>query len=329
MMHTARWVMDLLHNPSDPGYSIEYLLSRIKGRRSTLIKNWRTLVYDQDLFHSTSPLKPGVLHVAIAPDLIWADLMREYRWAYGQMNQQLRSIFHPYFLYAELRTICICLRHLRDKKEGFIDEVLNKSLLSDKMKGVFVHSRNLLEAVAGVERLFSAISIKFAGLTDVAQKDGLRGVEQRLTEMYLAVMFDSKPHPLLRMFFSRLVDARNIMSIYKYLRLDYSELPPVLPGGSIAEKKLRGLSTKDDIAAIGPMIRALTSIKMERLDTTMVELALYKGMTRWLRMEGREPLGVGPILDYLWRCSIEAMNLSVLYQGKDLEREIVAAELVM
>jgi vacuolar-type H+-ATPase subunit C/Vma6 len=61
----------------------------------------------------------------------------------------------------------------------------------------------------------------------------------------------------------------------------------------------------------------------------MVELALYKGMTRWLRKEGREPFGAGPILDYLWSCSIEAMNLSVLYQGKDLERDIVAAELVM
>ena len=36
-----------------------------------------------------------------------------------------------------------------------------------------------------------------------------------------------------------------------------------------------------------------------------------------------------PILDYLWRCSIEAMNLSVLYHGRDLEREAVTAELVL
>ncbi len=329
MMLTARWMVDLLYNPSDPGYPAEYLLSRIKGRRSALINNWKTLVYEPDLFHSSSPLKQGVLRMEIAPDRIWADLMREYRWVYGQMNQRLRSIFYHYFLYAELRTICICLRHLRNKKEGIIDEVLNESLLSDKMKGVFVHSSDLLNAVSGVERLFSAISIKFVGLTDIAQKDGLRGVEQFLTETYLAVVIGSKLDRLLRKFFSRLVDARNILSIYKYLRLDYSESPSVLPGGSIAEKKLRELSAKDDIAAVGPMIRVLTGIKVERLEPTMVELALYKGMTRWLRMEGREPLGVGPILDYLWRCSIEAMNLSILYQGKDLERDIVAAELVM
>jgi hypothetical protein len=33
-------------------------------------------------------------------------------------------------------------------------------------------------------------------------------------------------------------------------------------------------------------------------------------------------------MDYLWRCSIEAMNLGVLFYGKDLERDIVIAELV-
>lgn len=321
--------MDLLHSPGDSGYPVDYLLSRIKGRRSTLIKNWKPLVFDQDIILSTSPLKQGGFHTSTVPDRIWADLMREYRWVYGQMNQQLRAIFHPYFLYAELRTVCICLRHLREKKEGSIDEVLNKSLLSDEVKGMFVRSNDLAEAVTGVERLFSSLSKKFVGLSAVSQKDGLRGVEQRLTETYLAVTVGSKLHPLLKIFFSRLVDARNIMSIYKYLRLDHAERPPVLPGGSIGEEKLRELAVKDDIVAIGPMIRSLTGIRVERPEPTMVELALYKGMTRWLRLEGREPFGIGPILDYLWRCSIEVMNLSVLYQGKDLDRDIVTAELVM
>ncbi|HYA86005.1 MAG TPA: V-type ATPase subunit [Nitrospirota bacterium] len=321
--------MDLLYSPGEPGYPAEYLVSRIKGRRSALIKNWNQLVYDQDLFLSAAPLQPGGFRTSVAPDRIWADLMQEYRWVYKQMNQQLRTIFHPYFLYAELRTICICLRHLRDKKEGAIDEVLNKSLLSHEAKTVFVRSNDLAEAIIGVERLFNSLSKKFTGFSAIAEKDGLRGIEQRLTETYLAVMVESKLHPLLQMFFSRLIDARNIISIYKYLRLDNEQLPPVLPGGSIAKKKLRKISATDNIVEVGPMIRALTGIKVERPEPTMVELALYKGMTRWLRMEGREPLGAGPILDYLWRCSIEAMNLSVLYQGKDLERDLVAAELVM
>jgi vacuolar-type H+-ATPase subunit C/Vma6 len=51
-------------------------------------------------------------------------------------------------------------------------------------------------------------------------------------------------------------------------------------------------------------------------------------MTRRLQRSGRDPFGVAPILDYLWRCSIEAMNLNVLYHGRDIERDAVAAELV-
>jgi vacuolar-type H+-ATPase subunit C/Vma6 len=321
--------MDLLLNPGNSGYPTEYLLSRIKGRRSALIKNWKQLVHDHELFLSTSPLRQGVFRGSIAPDRIWAELSQEYRWVYGQMNQPLREVFTPYFLYAELRNICICLRHLRNKKEGPIDEVLGKSLLSDEVKEVLERSSDLAEAIDGLERLFFAFSKEFAGLSVTAQQEGLRGVEQRLVETYLAVMVGSRLDPLLQKFFSRLVDARNIISLYKYLRLEHAELPPVLPGGSIAAEKLHELAAKDDLVAIGPIVRTLTGIQVERPEPTLIEIALYKGMTRWLRAEGRKPFGVGPILDYLWRCSIEAMNLSILYQGRDLERDIVSAELVV
>ena len=320
--------MELLQNPGDRGYPTEYLLSRIKGRRSKLIKNWKALVHDQDLFLASSSSKQGGMRAPISPDRIWADLVHEYQWVYGQMNRQLREIFYPYFLYAELRTVFICLRRIRDKKEGVDDEILGKSLLSDEMKKVLLSSIDLTEAVAGIERLFTTLSKQFAGLTEIVQNEGLRGVEQRLTEAYLTVTAGSRLHPLVHMFFSRLIDARNIISLYKYLRLELKSFPPVLPGGSIPETRLRQLAEKNDLVAIGSLIHEFTGIKVERPEPTKVELALYTGMTRWLHKEGREPFGVAPILDYLWRCSIEAMNLSVLYHTKDLERDAVAAELV-
>jgi vacuolar-type H+-ATPase subunit C/Vma6 len=59
-----------------------------------------------------------------------------------------------------------------------------------------------------------------------------------------------------------------------------------------------------------------------------VEVALYQGITKFLRGEGKDPLDAALILDYLWRCSLEVMNLSLLLEGKDLEREEAAAELV-
>lgn len=63
-------------------------------------------------------------------------------------------------------------------------------------------------------------------------------------------------------------------------------------------------------------------------DPVKLEAALYRGITRALKKESRADLSIGPILDYLWRCSTEAMNLSILSYGQKLQRDIVAADLV-
>ncbi|HLO24777.1 MAG TPA: hypothetical protein VK187_01600, partial [Geobacteraceae bacterium] len=76
------------------------------------------------------------------------------------------------------------------------------------------------------------------------------------------------------------------------------------------------------------LVNEVTGVRLERTEPAQVEHALYRGMTRWLKRAGRDPFGAAPILDYLWRCSLEAMNMNVLYYGRDVERELVAAELV-
>lgn len=320
--------MELLQNPADRGYPEEYLLSRIRGRRSRLIRDWKHLVYDAALFESSLSRKPGGLMKGISPEGTWENLLREYRWVYGQMNRQLREIFGPFFLYSELRTLFICLRRLSDRKAGALDELLSRSLLSDAMKDVLLMSTDLKAAVAGVGRLFAPFYKTVAGLTEVLEAEGLRGVEQRVTERYLAETVRSGLHPIMKMFFSRLIDARNSISLYKYLRLELKTLPPVIPGGLISEARLLEIAKSGDLVEVGSLVRELTGVSVERPDPTLIELALYRGVSRWLKKVGRDPFGVAPILDYLWRCSIEAMNLRVLFYGKDLERDAVIAELV-
>jgi vacuolar-type H+-ATPase subunit C/Vma6 len=166
------------------------------------------------------------------------------------------------------------------------------------------------------------------GLGKSLESGGLRAVEQRLVGTYLSVTIGSDLHQLLKVFFSRIIDARNIMGLYKYLRLGFKVKPEFISGGTISEMRLKDIIKKDDLPGVALLVRECTGIAVERPDPTSIELALYRGMTRWLRKEGRDPFGIAPILDYLWRCSIEAMNLSVLHHTKDLEREAVAAELV-
>ena len=320
--------MELLRKLPDHGYPVEYLLSRIRGRRSRLIRDWRMLLVDAALSEAPLTARPGGAQQIRTADAAWRNLMAEYQWVYSQMNQQLRDIFFSFFLYAELRTICICLRHLVDKKTGAIDELLDRSLLSDEVRHVLLFSPELPAAVRRIERLFTPLSDRFRGLDTVLESSGLRAVEQRLVESYLSVTIGSALHRLLKLYFSRLIDARNIMGLYKYLRLGLKVRPAFISGGAIPEPGLRAIMEKDDLPGVGLLVREMTGIAVERPDSTSIELALYRGVTRWLKKEGRDPFGIGLILDYLWRCSIEAMNMSVLHSTKDLERDAVAAELV-
>jgi vacuolar-type H+-ATPase subunit C/Vma6 len=132
----------------------------------------------------------------------------------------------------------------------------------------------------------------------------------------------------MRTFFARIIDSRNLMSMYKYLRLAQTALPPFIPGGNISETRLREAIAKENFFGISTLVREFFGIRIDAPDPTKVEIALYKAITQFLKKEGREPFGIAPMLDYLWRCSLEVMNLSILYSGKGLERDLVTAELV-
>lgn len=320
--------MDLLEYPEDRGYPTDYLLSRIKGRRGLLIRDWRPLIYDATPLESLSSSRYRGLISIKSPDTVWRFLVQEYRWVYVQMNGTLRRIFYPFFLYTELRTVFICLRHAKEKSAGRTDELLAASLLSEEVKTVLATSVDIYAAIEGIERIFRAVSPNFGGLTGLLDEEGLRGVEQRLTNAYLVHTMSTELNPLIRDLFKRIIDSRNIMSLFKYQRLDSEAAPVFIPGGSIAVARLKEIIKKDETFAVPTLIRELTGIKTDKPDPTLIEGSLYKGITQFLRKKGKHPFGAEPIMDYLWRCSIEAMNLGVLFYGKDLERDIVTAELV-
>ncbi len=319
---------DLLANPEDRGYPTDYLLSRIKGRRGLLVKDWRPLVFGAAPLESLSSSRYRGLISIKSPDDVWRYLVQEYRWIYVQMNGKLRRIFYSFFLYSELRTIFICLRHMKEKSEGRTGELLAYSLLSEEIKTVFATREDVVDAVKDIERMFRAVSSEFGGLTELLDAEGLRGVEQHLTNVYLMHTIDTDLDPLIRDFFSRIIDSRNIMSLFKYQRLNSKTMPIFISGGSIPVSRLQKIVKEDDIFAVTALIRELTGMKVDKPDPVLIESSLYKGITKFLRRTGNHPFGVGPIMDYLWRCSIEAMNLGILFYGKDVERDAVTAELV-
>lgn len=319
--------MELLRRVEDRGYPAEYLLSRIRGRRTYLITDWKSLVLSASPLECLSSARYGDIMADDYPEGIWRYLLKEFGWVYLQMNRALREIFWPFFLYAELRTIFICLRYAKGGEAGNIERFLHLSLLSEKIKEILGGGGHLLSAVGGIEGHFISLSNKFTGLRKIFDEAGLQGVEQNLSIRYLEYTAHSKLHPVMKDFFVSVIDSRNILSLYKYLMLGGKVFPPFINGGRIGKTLFMKILDGKDIFEIGSMIRRLTGIRIEKPGATDIEQSLYRMVTRLLKKAGREPLGIGVILDYLWRCSLEARNLSILFYGSEIDREILSAEI--
>jgi hypothetical protein len=214
---------------------------------------------------------------------------------------------------------------VKDRKAGSAVELLSVSLLSDGIRDVLMTSVDAPSAIAGIERVFTSYAMEFQGLEDIYRDEGLRGIERDITNTFLSVAIAYPLHPLIRTFFARVIDSRNIMSLFKYTRMDFSSRPEFLKGGSVSAARFHDIIDREDPSVATSLVREVCGIRLERDDPARIEIALYTWITRFLKKAGRDPLGVGVILDYLWRRSIEAMNLGVLYHGKDLERDAVIA----
>jgi hypothetical protein len=309
------------------GYPPEYLLSRLRGRSSKLITNWRSVLLEASpADHLASAKYQGFVRERTL-DGMWRSLLVEHGWVYGQMDETLRRDFAPYFLYVELRTLFMCLRYLEGERPQQVGEVLEPSLLSREVTSL-LRTDDAASALRGLEDLLNSLSPRFAGLAERYAQDGLRAVERSVTDVYLGHVLTLPLRPVIHAFFVRLVDARNILALFKAHRLGARDPSVFLAGGTIPPERLTNLMDRGDPYAVLPLVRQTTGISLADPETSRLETALYRGITKFLKKEARDPLGAGIVLEYLWRCSLEITNLSLLFAGKDLEREELAAELV-
>ncbi len=326
MSARRRAEMELLRKVGEGEYPTDYLLSRIRARRTLMITDWRRLLLGE-------PIRDLVLFrygpvPDEDPEAVWRFLLKEFGSVYFQMNKDLRSFFAPFFLYAELRTVYICLRYAKGGQGGKAGRLLSFSLLSGKIREILGGGWELPLIVDRLGELLSQLSKGLGGLGTILEKRGLRGLEQRVTTAYLEYVVHSGLDPLMKEFFVSIIDSRNVLSLYKYIRSRGKTAPQFIEGGRITEKIYTGIAVKSDGSALEHLLLRLTGVRIEDQGIATVESSLYKMTTRLLRRAGREPLCAGVILDYLWRCSLEARNLSVLLYGSGIEKEVLAAEIV-
>lgn len=319
---------ELLQRLPDRGYPDDYLRSRLQGRRSRLVADWGPLMA------AAKPMVEllGEGYRGIFRDLTaagsGASLALEYRWVYAQMNACMREACGPFFLYSELRTLFICLRHLKEQQRGQMRDLLSASLLSDRIKKTVLEAADLAGAVRRIETIFLPLSKDFSGMAAVFDAEGLGGFERALTERFLPAALRSGIHPAVRTVFMRIIDSRNIISAHKWLTLEPGEAFVPVPGGSISGERLQDIVQRGDRAGLAAVLgEFMRPVRGDNLPGNP-EPGLYRGMTAFLRRKGREPSGIWPVLRYLWLISVEAMNLNLLIHGKDLPREMVEGELV-
>ncbi|HXX53876.1 MAG TPA: V-type ATPase subunit [Thermodesulfovibrionales bacterium] len=320
--------MQLLQEIEDRGYPTEYLLARIRGRRASLINDWESFLMGA----ATAEFLPSH-HKDFAPDASshgqWRHLLKEFRWVYYQMNRKLSKIYSPFFLYAELKTIFFFFRYRVANEQTKWEQLFNVSLLSKKCKTRLKNSEDIHDAVRMVEDLLVPFSLMFKGIGEMFLEQGLQGVEWWLANRYLEHVMTGRLHPVIRKFFVRTIDSRNLITLYKLLRWDMKREQEFVKGGSINAHTMQSTAVRGDMFHVLRMIRKLTGVAVESPDATSVEKAIYKGMTHSLRREGRDPSGVALILDYLWKCSMEVRNLGVLIHGEGIDSDTLRAELVL
>lgn len=319
---------ELLEKAPDRGYPPDYLFSRLNGRRARLVPDWNALM------GATSPLEQlpeGHFQRTLGdrtPEAIWRALLFEYGWVYHQMNQHLRKTFAPFFLYAELRTMIICIRYLRELKRDIVRQMLMASLLADDIKKMLGESEDELSAVQEIEKTFFRFSERFAGIAEIMRTEGLKGFEQKLVERYLSVVVKTGTDPLLRAFFMRLINSRNMLALAKLLRIGRTADHSFISGGTVSTQRFEDILVRRNTQEADKLLIELTGEVISALDPKRIEAWLYRSISRWLKRKSRTSPGIGPALEYLWRCSIEAINLSILFYGKDLDKDTVAEELV-
>jgi vacuolar-type H+-ATPase subunit C/Vma6 len=319
--------MELLRDMAGRGYPRDYLLARIKGRRRYLVGDWRALLAAPDPLSAiaVTPYRQGP--VPGAEEVIWSGLLRESAWLYAQMEEEVRSILAPLFLYFELRTVLLCLRQRQAGEGRNCEELLRFTLLSTQVQRVLQAENDTPTAVSDLSSLFARLAQPFKGLRQAYRKQGVAGFEERLATVYLEHVAHSRLNPVLGEFFSRLIDVRNAITLAKYRRWRITAPPSFIRGGTIKESLLREAAQQGDGSLGGAIILRLAGGEAAPAADNLESLLLAR-LTRLVRSRGREPDGIGCILDYLWRLAMEARNLSLLVHGAEIDRDLLGGELI-
>lgn len=268
--------MRLLTDEGSKRYPSEYLFSRLRGR------------FDSGLNYIRRE----------PPDAIRQYIEQEHKWVYLQMNYRLRKMLWSFFFYREIRKVFEWLRL------GDITTQLESSLLSEEIKEIFLKTSDTAIRIERLETVLLGVSVNFKGLMDAFKSGGLKNFEEALTNSFLSTISGSVTYHAVREFFRYIIDFRNLMSLYKYIRWKLEKVPLILSGGNIGKKELEKAFSSGDISKVSKLSSRLLTIDIDELSEPEVgfHLGLRKILKRRYIINPNEPI---LIPYYLWNLYVE------------------------
>lgn len=312
-------------------YPEEYFISRIRGARSRLIKDWDRPLLSTDL--------RGFLrefHYDFGDSSFVKPLLKRYRWLYSEMNDRLREVFWTYFLFFELKTLIICLRYIKAGYRDDAEALLKLSLLSVEIKDIVLAPGDFDTAVRRLTEVLSKADIRFLDGYEIFYKKGLQEFERFIYGRFLQYLLSLNLHKHIRTFITYQIDSRNILSLYKSIKWEIMTPPEFLSGGELNLKELEGILIKRDLALFLSMLKRFSGLLGEESaspenlkifgDVTVEDL-LLKGLSIRLKKKSYED-NRGLILHYLWSFYIELRNLGTILSATGIERAELKEEIL-
>ncbi|MFN3740029.1 MAG: V-type ATPase subunit [Thermodesulfovibrionales bacterium] len=302
-------------------YPEEYFISRIRGGRSRLIKDWNIPLYSTDL---TGLLRAS--HYEFSDHSFIKPLLKRYRWLYSEMNDRLREVFWPYFLLYELRTLIICLRYIKTGHNEDAEDLLRISLLSGEIRDIILFPDDFDTTVRRLMELLSEEDMRFLDGYEIFHKKGLQEFERFIHGIFLQYLLSLNLQKHIKTFITYQIDSRNILSLYKSIKWEIMTPPEFLSGGELNLRGLERILIQRDLNLFSSILRRLTGLSGEREGASIEDL-LLKGLSLKLRKRSYED-NTGLILHYLWSLYIEFKNLGTILSATGIERAELKEEIL-
>ncbi len=322
-------VTELLQPSRESEYPADYLTARLRGRQANFLRNWEALVLHTDPLELLLDTRYGEFISDHSIEGIWKCSLKEFNWVYFQMNAHTVELFRPFFMYLELRTLLIYLRHCLRRKHGSLtDDILSYSLLSEAVKKILIRGPDIPSVIAGLERTVPFLVLKDRKLSELFPKEGLRRLEAKLTATLLEYIVSSELHPDMKLFFTYLIDSRNVIAAYKHLKWNIAEKPDMVDGGKIRKSVLTKVLREGEVGGAVSLAGKLAGTRIRYTDAVNIENILLTALTKKVRAASRAS-DAGFILHYLWHTYVESRNLGIILYGRGIERDRLREELAV